>query len=62
MAELGGVSGPADLALVGDEEAVAARLEAFEAAGATDFIASVIEPEGEIGLRTLRFLVEWASP
>ena len=38
--EHGGVSGPADAAIVGDEAAVAAQLEALVAAGATDVWAA----------------------
>jgi F420-dependent oxidoreductase-like protein len=39
--------GPADVAIVGDEDEVRERIAAVEAAGATEFIASVFGDDGE---------------
>jgi F420-dependent oxidoreductase-like protein len=39
MMDREGVAGPADLALIGDEETVGAQVEALAEAGATDFVA-----------------------
>jgi alkanesulfonate monooxygenase SsuD/methylene tetrahydromethanopterin reductase-like flavin-dependent oxidoreductase (luciferase family) len=49
------VEGPADVAIAGDEETVAAQIRGFFDAGATGFIASAFgsAPEREA---TLRFL------
>ncbi|MEV4675222.1 MULTISPECIES: LLM class F420-dependent oxidoreductase [Actinomadura] len=55
MMDREGVAGPADLALVGDEDTVAARLEELAAAGVTDFVAAQFMPDDEQG-RTRRFL------
>ena len=42
----GGVAGPADAAIVGDEASVTAQLEALFAAGATDYWAAIL-PVGD---------------
>ncbi len=55
MMDREGVAGPADLAVVGDEDTVAARLEELAAAGVTDFVAAQFMPDDEQG-RTRRFL------
>ncbi|WP_030171778.1 LLM class F420-dependent oxidoreductase [Spirillospora albida] len=55
MMDREGVAGPADLAIVGDEDAVAARLETLAAAGVTDFVAAEYMP-GEERERTRAFL------
>ncbi|MBG0817072.1 TIGR03564 family F420-dependent LLM class oxidoreductase [Planomonospora sp. ID82291] len=47
-----GAAGPADVAIVGDEETVAARIEALAAAGVTDFAAAEFTSDG----RTRKFL------
>lgn len=44
--DAGGAGGPADVAVVGDEQQVADRLAAFEAAGATDIWAAIF-PVGD---------------
>jgi alkanesulfonate monooxygenase SsuD/methylene tetrahydromethanopterin reductase-like flavin-dependent oxidoreductase (luciferase family) len=46
LLEIEGAAGPADIAIVGDEAAVARQLEALAEAGATDFLASIF-PVGE---------------
>ncbi len=40
MLDREGAEGPADVALIGDEEAVSARVEALAKAGVTDFVAA----------------------
>lgn len=56
-----GVANPADVAIIGNEAAVNARLDALAAAGATDFGAAVFAPPGhEVG-RTLALLQRRAS-
>jgi F420-dependent oxidoreductase-like protein len=55
MMDREGVDGPADLAIVGDEDAVAAKLEGLAEAGVTDFVASEYMP-GADRERTRRFL------
>lgn len=47
-----GAEGPADVAIVGDEDEVAARIEALAKAGVTDFVAAEYSP----GTRTREFL------
>ena len=44
--DIGGAAGPADAAIVGDEAAVTARIEALFAAGATDVWAAAF-PVGD---------------
>jgi len=46
LLDLGGAAGPADAAIVGDEAAVTARIEALFAAGATDVWAAIF-PVGD---------------
>jgi len=42
MLDREGAAGPSDVALVGTEEQVASRISRLEAAGATDFVASIV--------------------
>ena len=42
MLDKEGAGSPADVAFVGDEDAVTASIEQMAAAGATDFVASVV--------------------
>jgi F420-dependent oxidoreductase-like protein len=56
MFECEGVSGPGELALVGDEAALDAGLARFEAAGATDLVVNLIDVEPGCAERTLAFL------
>ncbi|TDD60812.1 LLM class F420-dependent oxidoreductase [Actinomadura darangshiensis] len=53
MMDREGVEGPQDLAIVGDEDAVAARLEELSKAGVTDFVAAEFVPDDR---RTRAFL------
>jgi 5,10-methylenetetrahydromethanopterin reductase len=47
MLDKEGASGPADVALLGDEDAVRAAIEKLAAAGATDFVASIVGTDEE---------------
>ncbi|KAB2371929.1 LLM class F420-dependent oxidoreductase [Actinomadura montaniterrae] len=60
MMDREGAEGPADLAIIGDEDAVGARLEELAAAGVTDFVAGEFMP-GEDRTRTRAFLKSLAS-
>lgn len=55
MMDREGAKGPEDLAIIGDEDAVGARLQELEAAGVTDFVAGEFMP-GEERTRTREFL------
>ncbi|MVZ99592.1 TIGR03564 family F420-dependent LLM class oxidoreductase [Actinomadura sp. LD22] len=55
MMDREGAEGPADLAIVGDEDAVGARLEELAEAGVTDFVAGEFMP-GEDRTRTRALL------
>lgn len=56
MLDREGVEGPADVALIGDEDAVAARVEEIRAAGVAEFGAHVFGPGDEDRSRTRAFL------
>jgi F420-dependent oxidoreductase-like protein len=51
-----GVGGAEEVALIGDEATVRDGIEAFAAAGATDFSAAIFAPSGENADRTLALL------
>jgi F420-dependent oxidoreductase-like protein len=55
MMDREGAAGPADLAMVGDEETVGARIRALADAGVTDFVAGEYG-SGEDAARTRTFL------
>jgi F420-dependent oxidoreductase-like protein len=55
MLDREGAAGPGDVAIVGDEDAVAARISALSAAGVTDFVAGEYG-RGEDATRTRAFL------
>jgi len=55
MLDREGAAGPADVALVGDEDAVSAQLAALAEAGVTDFVAGEFG-RGEDAVRTRKFL------
>jgi 5,10-methylenetetrahydromethanopterin reductase len=55
MLDREGAAGPGDVAIVGDEDAVAAQIRALGDAGVTDFVAGEYA-RGEDGLRTRAFL------
>ena len=49
MLDKEGADRPSDIALLGDEEAVVAAIEPLAAAGATDFVASIVgDPGGHV--------------
>jgi F420-dependent oxidoreductase-like protein len=60
MLDREGVSGPSDIALVGDEEAVMKGIDQLADAGATEFVASVIG-DAEERRRTTEVLAAQAS-
>ena len=59
MLDKEGASSPADVALVGDEDAVRASIDKLAAAGATDFVASIVGTKEERD-RTFALLSEIA--
>lgn len=61
MLDREGVDGPADVSLFGTEDHVGERLDAFAAAGATDFTAVEFGLNDEDGARTRAFLRAYAS-
>lgn len=60
MLDLEGAAGPADIAIVGDEEEVAAGVGRLADAGATDFLASLVGTAEERG-RTAALVTSLAS-
>lgn len=60
MMDREGAEGPADLAIVGDEDAVGERIETLAAAGATDFVAAEFVP-GEDAARTRALLKKFTA-
>lgn len=58
MLDREGVEGPVDIALIGDEDEVRARLERLEEAGVTDFAASEFAKPGEEAERTRAVLAD----
>jgi F420-dependent oxidoreductase-like protein len=59
MLDKEGASSPADVALLGDEDAVRASIDKLAAAGATDFVASIVGTQEERD-RTFALLSEIA--
>jgi alkanesulfonate monooxygenase SsuD/methylene tetrahydromethanopterin reductase-like flavin-dependent oxidoreductase (luciferase family) len=55
MLDREGAEGPSDVAVVGDEDAVAKQLERFDSIGTTDFVANVFGSSEERA-RTRAFL------
>jgi len=56
MLDREGAAGPADIALIGDENHLRGQIERFRNAGVTDFNAAVIDVEPGARARTLDFL------
>jgi 5,10-methylenetetrahydromethanopterin reductase len=56
MLDKEGASGPADIALVGDEKAISARLDQLAASGVTDFNGAIVPVDTTTDKRTLDFL------
>lgn len=64
MLDREGAAGPADIALVGDEDAIGEALDGLAELGVTDFLAApfVAETDADASLeRTFRVLGEWAA-
>ena len=56
MLDREGVTGPVDIAIVGDENALRGEIKRFEDAGVTDFNAAIMDVEDGAWDRTLEFL------
>ena len=56
MLDKEGAAGPADIALVGDENALRGEIQRLESIGVTDFNAAVVDVEEGARQRTLEFL------
>lgn len=56
MLDREGAGGPADIALVGDENALRGELQRLESIGVTDFNAAIVDVEEGTRARTLEFL------
>ena len=56
MLDREGASGPADLAIVGDENQLRGQIKRFEDMGVTDFNAAIMDVEDGAYARTLDFL------
>ena len=56
MLDKEGAEGPADIALVGDENALRGEIQRLESIGVTDFNAAVVDVEDGARQRTLEFL------
>ena len=61
MLDREGAGGPADIAILGDENALRGGIERFRSAGVTDFNAAVMDVEEGARERTLEFLSELAG-
>lgn len=62
MLDREGVQGPEDVAIIGDEDVVTARLEELKAAGVAEFSAHVFAPAAEDRDRTRALLERHTSP
>ena len=60
MLDQEGAAGPADVAIVGDEAAVAAQIDALGGVGVTDFVAAEFG-QGDDAVRTRALLRELAA-
>ena len=56
MLDREGAAGPADLAIVGDENQLRGQIKRFEDMGVTDFNAAIMDVEDGAYARTLDFL------
>ncbi len=61
MLDREGARGPADIAIVGDDNALRGGIERFRNAGVTDFNAAIMDVEDGAYQRTLEFLAELAK-
>jgi alkanesulfonate monooxygenase SsuD/methylene tetrahydromethanopterin reductase-like flavin-dependent oxidoreductase (luciferase family) len=60
MVKAEGLADPVDLALIGAEDEVAARLDELEGVGVTEVLANVLGTPEEVA-RTRAFLVSWSG-
>jgi alkanesulfonate monooxygenase SsuD/methylene tetrahydromethanopterin reductase-like flavin-dependent oxidoreductase (luciferase family) len=56
MLDREGAAGPADIAIVGDENQLRGQIKRFEDLGVTDFNAAIMDTEEGAYARTLEFL------
>jgi F420-dependent oxidoreductase-like protein len=56
MLDREGAAGPADIAIVGDENQLRGQIKRFQDMGVTDFNAAIMDTEGGAYARTLEFL------
>ena len=56
MLDREGVDGPADIAIVGDENFLRSEISRLESAGVTDFNAAIMEVEQGAAARTMEFV------
>jgi F420-dependent oxidoreductase-like protein len=56
MLDREGAAGPADIAILGDENALASEIRRLESIGVTDFNAAIVDVEDGARARTLEFL------
>ena len=61
MLDREGAAGPADIALLGDENALRGGIERYRSAGVTDFNAAIMSVEPGAYERTLEFLASLAK-
>jgi hypothetical protein len=56
MLDREGAQGPADIAILGDENALRGEIQRLESAGVTDFNAAIVDVEEGARSRTMEFL------
>ena len=61
MLDFEGATGPADVAIVGDETALDQALDRLEASGVTEFAGALFAPDSEAVTRTRAYLADRAS-
>jgi F420-dependent oxidoreductase-like protein len=61
MLDREGAAGPADIALVGDENALRGQIQRLESIGVTDFNAAIVDVEEGARARTMEFLASLKS-
>ena len=61
MLDREGVAGPADIAILGDENLLRGEIKRLEDAGVTDFNAAIMNVEDGAFERTLEFLASLAG-
>ena len=56
-----GISGPEDVAVIGNEATLDAALDRLEAAGVTDYVANLLPVDSTCAERTFDYLVQRAK-